>query len=322
MAATPKKKKQPARAGTQKMSRSAIAAEVKRLSKFAEQAREAEKHDASHRALEQILKLKPDHADSIWWMADYWHTVGKATPALKFYRKYLKMHPGDPEAIHMIASLGGGKAPKRASNDYVSMHFDSYADDFDKSLVSELKYQAPKLVTRAIAKVRGKKAPPADILDLGCGTGLVGVEIKPMAKTLTGVDLARKMVQIARKRGIYDKLAVAEVTKYLREHRRQFDIIVNADVMIYFGDITALFRAAAAALRPGGLYAFSVESHTKGTYTLTDTGRYKHNPKWLRAVGKEVGLIERHHTTGRLRFEVGKPVPGYYGVMEKVDKKK
>jgi predicted TPR repeat methyltransferase len=324
MPITPKKKKQPTRAGAvaKKKSRSAITAEIKKLSKRAEKAREDEDHEASRKALEQILELNPDHADSIWWMADFWHTVGSAPPALKFYRRYLKIHPGDPEAIHMIASLGGGRTPKRASNDYVSMHFDSYADDFEKSLISELKYQAPKLVARAIAKVRGKKPPPADILDLGCGTGLVGVKMKPLAKTLTGVDLARKMVQIARKRGIYDKLAVAEVTKYLRDNRNKFDIIVNADVMIYFGDITALFRAAAAALRPGGLYAFSVESHPKGTYTLTDTGRYKHNPKWLRTIGKEVGLIERHNTTGRLRFEVGKPVPGYYGVMEKVDKKK
>ncbi len=327
-AATAAKKKKPAKKAVKKAvkkvvkkparpARKSAAAEIRTLLARAEKAREREDHEASRKALERVLELSPRNDQAIWWMGDYWHTVDKAKPALKYYRAYLKIHPGDPEAVHMIASLGGRPAPKRASDDYVAMHFDSYAEDFDKSLVGELKYQAPKLLVRAVAKVRGRNAEAGDVLDLGCGTGLVGVEVKPMARKLVGVDLARKMLREARKRGIYDRLVAEEVTKFARSQRGKFDIIVSADVLIYFGDITALFRAAAKALRPGGVFGISVESHSGGTYKLTSSGRYSHNPAWLRQVAEKAGLLQRHGAKGRLRFEVGKPVPGYFAVYQR-----
>jgi predicted TPR repeat methyltransferase len=217
----------------------------------------------------------------------------------------------------MIASLGGRAVPRRASDEYLRMHFDSYAEDFDKSLLKELGYQAPKVLGTTVLKTRGSRAPKADICDIGCGTGLVGLELKGIARTLTGVDLSRKMAAQSRARGIYDRVAVSEVTKFLRANKARYDIVTAADVLIYFGDVTALFRAAARALRPGGLFAFTVESRRSGTYHLTVTGRYAHNPAWLDKVGAEAGFIKRSHLRAPLREEVGKPVPGYYGVMER-----
>ena len=299
-------------------SRRAIADKIKTLARAAERARDKGEHEKSRAALERILALDPGNADAVWWMGDYWHTMERPRPALRYYRKYLGLHPGDPEALHMIAALGGRPGRRRASDDYLRTHFDAYAEDFEDSLVGELDYRAPRLLRRALAKVRGPRAEPADIADIGCGTGLVGVEVRGMARTLTGVDLSRKMVALARKRGIYDRLAVAEVTRFLRSHRRRFDMVVSADVLIYFGDITALFRAAAGALRPGGLFAFTAESRRGGTYALTASGRYAHNPAWLARVGRAAGLAERHRASGRLRYEVGRPVAGVISVMEKV----
>ena len=38
---------------------------------------------------------------------------------------------------------------------------------------------------------------PLDVLDLGCGTGLMGAEIHPLARTLVGVDLSSQMLENA-----------------------------------------------------------------------------------------------------------------------------
>jgi predicted TPR repeat methyltransferase len=306
------------RAAAKRPSRRAIAEEVKNLCRKAEIAREKNDYEASRVALERALALDPECSDAIWWMGDYWHTVNQREPALKFYRRYLYMHPGDAEALHMIASLGGRAVPKRASDEYLRMHFDSYAEDFDKSLLKELGYQAPKVLGATVLKARGSRAPKADICDIGCGTGLMGLELKGIARTLTGVDLSRKMAALTRARGIYDRVAVGEVTKFLRANKARYDIVVAADVLIYFGDITALFKAAARALRPGGLFAFTAESRRGGTYHLTVTGRYAHNPAWLDKVAAEAGFTKRGHVRAPLREEVGKPVPGYYGVMERL----
>tara|TARA_B110000090_G_C12987149_1_gene295156 strand:- start:115 stop:345 length:231 start_codon:yes stop_codon:yes gene_type:complete len=54
-----------------------------------------------------------------------------------------------------------------------------------------------------------------DVLDLGCGTGLAGAWLKDYAKTLTGVDLSESMVEVARKKMIYQSLTVGHLQQYV-----------------------------------------------------------------------------------------------------------
>ncbi len=293
----------------------ALAEEVVTLCDKAERARELNRHEVSRRLLERALELEPECPNAIWWLADYWHDAGRPTKALPLYKRFLAIEPDDPEALHMIAALGGRKAPRHAPDDYVRRQFDSYAEDFDKSLVGDLDYQAPQLIARALAKVRGKETPRADVADLGCGTGLMGMEVASFAKSLSGVDLSPKMIREARKRRIYDRLAVDEITRYLRKTRRKYDVIVCADVIIYVGDVTEMFRAIAESLRPGGLFAFSVEWCKGPGFKLTGTGRYAHSPEWLRRTAAASGLEELHAFRDRLRYEKGLPVKGYISVM-------
>ena len=119
------------------------------------------------------------------------------------------------------------------------------------------------------------------------------------------------MAARARKRGIYDAVAVAEITRYLRETGRRYDLIAAADVLIYIGDVGPMFRAAARVLRPGGLLAVSAESQTRGGFRLTDTGRYAHTLTYLRSEAKRAKLVERLHRNERQRFELGKAVMGH-----------
>ncbi len=293
----------------------ALAEEVVALCNKAEAARERDQDETSRRALEKALALEPDCPNAIWWLADYWHERSERAKALALYRRYLKLEPDDPEAKHMIAALGGRRAPRNAPDDYVRRQFDSYAEDFDKSLVGDLEYQAPELIEKALKAVRAPDAPPADIADLGCGTGLVGPRVRPWARSLVGIDLSPKMIREARKRRVYDKLVIGEITKYLNARKAVFDIITCADVIIYVGDVTRMFRAVARALRPGGLFAFTAEVRRGPGVKLTDSGRYAHNPAWLRRTGKAAGLKEIKGFEDRLRFERGASVMGYISVM-------
>ena len=49
------------------------------------------------------------------------------------------------------------------------------------------------------------------MLDLGCGTGLAGAAFRPHVDWLAGVDLSPKMIEVARAKGLYDRLAVADI---------------------------------------------------------------------------------------------------------------
>jgi predicted TPR repeat methyltransferase len=154
-----------------------------------------------------------------------------------------------------------------------------------------------------------------DMLDLGSGTGLVGARFQPITRKLWGVDLSTEMARRARALGIYETVAVSEINAYLKKTRRTFDLVTAADVLIYFGDLAAMFRGVGRVLRPGGLFAVSAEALRRGDFRLTSSGRYAHNLSYLRRVGREAGLSLVHHRSGRLRFELGKPVMGHVAVF-------
>jgi predicted TPR repeat methyltransferase len=154
-----------------------------------------------------------------------------------------------------------------------------------------------------------------DILDLGCGTGLCGVVLKPYASRLTGVDLSPAMLDQAKKRGIFDELETAEVTGYLQKNAGRFDLVAAGDVLVYIGELSPVFEAARKALRPGGLFAFTAEQFDGTGYALGDSMRYAHSRDYLeqtaRAAGFEVRMLQETSTRKENRI----PVPGWIVVL-------
>jgi predicted TPR repeat methyltransferase len=61
------------------------------------------------------------------------------------------------------------------------------------------------------------------VLDLGCGTGLTGLEIKRFCATLERIDLSSSMVEQARVKNIYDKLTHIDIAEYLSRSELDFD---------------------------------------------------------------------------------------------------
>jgi 2-polyprenyl-3-methyl-5-hydroxy-6-metoxy-1,4-benzoquinol methylase len=81
-----------------------------------------------------------------------------------------------------------------------------------------------------------------DILDIGCGTGGAGAWLKDYANTLVGVDLSENMVQLARKKMLYQELHVQPLNTYLLSCTKTFDLVVAADVLSYVGDLRETFQ--------------------------------------------------------------------------------
>ena len=81
-----------------------------------------------------------------------------------------------------------------------------------------------------------------DILDLGCGTGGAGAWLKDYARSLVGVDLSDNMVELARKKMLYQELHVQPLNAYLQTCTKTFDLVVAADVFSYVGQLEETFR--------------------------------------------------------------------------------
>ena len=260
----------------------------------------------------RVVTLRPKHREARKQLALAHCTLGDVAEAVKIFEEWLQEEPGDPVAQHMLAACTGRGVPKRASNSFVETTFDSFASSFDAKL-EKLSYRAPSLVAATLEDSGLEPLNRLDVLDAGCGTGLCGAIVSPFACRLVGVDLSEKMLTQARDKQVYHSLVKAELTEYLRESSDAFDLVVSADALVYFGDLKEVIEVVARALRPNGLFAFTLE-HSAGDgdqvdYRLEVHGRYSHSrtyvEKLLMASGLKPTIVQ-----AALRMEAGAPVSG------------
>ena len=163
-------------------------------------------------------------------------------------------------------------------------------------------------------------------VDLGCGTGLMGVALgagktravgqTPVVRSLAGVDLSPKMVDFARMTGAYDRLVAGDLIDFLAaENDAACDLVVAADVFVYIGDLGAIFTQCARTLVPNGILAFSVQHSEDADWKLGGDLRYAHSQVYLRGLaarhGFEAALLEEAST----RKDAGRDVPGLVCVL-------
>ncbi|WP_207477063.1 class I SAM-dependent DNA methyltransferase [Arenibaculum pallidiluteum] len=275
------------------------------------------RHDEAADALATALSLPgcPDEAHALLGSTLYrLQLAGKGEEAVARARAWEAAHPGHPLAGHTVAALGGAPAPALPGDSWVRLTFDRLADGFDRHLAG-LGYDVPRNLTALLA---GHGPVPGTILDIGCGTGLCGPLLRPLATRLEGVDLSPGMLAEAARKGVYDALHEAEAAAFMRTRPEAWDVAVAADVLIYIGDTAPLLHAAAAALRPGGILAVSIEDAEDGTagagatgWTLHASGRYRHAPDRLRDALAMAGLQPLAFEATTIRMERGAPIPGH-----------
>ncbi len=254
---------------------------------------------------QRALRVDPYQPDVLADLGRLWGILGDIVRARSWFERALAI---DPDCGRARAGLAALDAPATLSPAYIRTLFDQYADRFDADLTGTLKYRAPDHVAELLARC-GVGTASADLLDLGCGTGLSGLALKPFARSLEGVDLSPGMVAKARARGIYDDLAVDEAEAFLNRSAKCWDVIAAVDMLNYVGDLTPVFRAAAARLRPGGLLAGTVERAEDGQ-ALSEKRRYRHGVDRLLAALDEAGLSPVELSEAELRQEGGVPVVG------------
>jgi predicted TPR repeat methyltransferase len=259
--------------------------------------------------IQRALESNPRSVELLLTLAKLYRHMDRSDDALGAYRRVLDVDPSRQDVQHMIAALSGsGAAPARAADAYVAEEFDGFAARYDEVLVGWLEYRGPAIVHRAVMEVLGANPPPQDVVDLGCGTGLAARVFRPLARRLDGVDLSEKMVEKARARGLYDALAVDEIGRFLARMPQAYTLAIAADVLIYFGDLAPVFGAVARALKPRGVFAFTVEAGSGGSYRLTQSGRYAHDDAYVRAAAAEAGFEVVRATDETVRKEKLQPV--------------
>jgi predicted TPR repeat methyltransferase len=239
--------------------------------------------------------------------------LGRRGEAAECYRDAIASSDQPPIFVHLLAALDG-RSTAAAPADYVRATFDGFARDFDERLVGHFDYHVPEVIARSIRRIRPFGPRSAEVLDLGCGTGLSGAALADVCKRLVGVDVSGNMLQEARARGCYQELAEAEILEWMRAAApAMFDLVIAADVLVYFGDLGPIFGQARRLLRPGGLFAFSIEVCRDADWRLQDSGRYAQSAAYIER------LARQHGFTVALRADqpIRKPIVGLLYILQR-----
>ena len=163
------------------------------------------------------------------------------------------------------------------------------------------------------------------VLDLGCGTGLVGLAIGDLPiGPLTGVDLAPRMLAEARAKGLYAELREGDIVQELKVSGQTWPLIIAADVFCYFEGLDDIFSAIYHSLEAGGWFVFSVERLLTDFGRLSETqwspgrhGRYAHAEHYVYEQLFAAGFRILQHVRLAVRREAGADVPGLLIVAER-----
>ena len=266
---------------------------------FKQTARISEALDANQKS----ITLSPQDSEAHYNLGNTLRELGRFDEAEESYRQATELKPDFAEAKHQLASLTE-ETTNSAPRAYVEKLFDGYAAKFDHSLVDNLEYKMPKMIVEIILE-NHPGGMLGSILDLGCGTGLTGLEIKKYCTNLEGIDLSKRMLDEATKKNTYDRLTYRDIVDYLSTENLNFDYFISTDVFIYVGDLSDVFRLIKSRNNLGGKLAFSTEHTDKNGFILGKSGRYSHSKPYIESLCEKYNYTVSHFEIVTLRKEKG-----------------
>ena len=288
-------------------------------SQLAEFLRDAGRFAAAVEAAGKAAARAPDDAGIRFRLGQCRWDAGDRAAAAQDLRRVIELDPSDPfGAAHHIA-IAEGRVPPGLSIDTLRVGFDEFAGYYDTKMVDRLRYRGPEEIAACLeAEAAAALPPPWDILDLGCGTGLVGVALRGRKRRLVGIDLSAKMLDLARRRGLYDALHQGDLIELLGGLRAEpFDVAAAGELFIYFGALVPAFTAIRGVLRPGGYLVFNTQTPTAETVEIEPcrSKTFAHSEIYLRRAAAESGFVIRRAAPCFIRMEDGKPVDSLVTVL-------
>ena len=274
--------------------------------------------DEALAAYDAALALAPGFAEAWSRRGSLLRETGRYAEAAAAWQRAIE-HGADRELhAYYLAGVGAGdgERPAHPPRAYVEGLFDEYAASFGGHLVQALGYRAHARLVDGLDRLHSARQALLrrhDGLDLGCGSGLCAPGLAPRVAALDGVDLSRRMLDQARRLGLYRDLVHDDLAGFLSSTDRRYAAVVAADVFIYVGALDDVFAGVRRVLVPGGVFAFSVERPDDDYATepvLQTSLRYQHGERLVRALAARHGLRVDAVVEATLREEQGRPVAG------------
>lgn len=246
---------------------------------------------AAIEVLSGALDLAPGWAGGWFRLGEYHERAGDTAAAAQAWERALAADPADPFGAGLKRDLlRHVPVAESMPPAFVEALFDQYAPRFDQALRGRLHYRGPEILRDQLLRCGFTRAVRA--LDLGCGTGLMGVVLRPCCDWLGGIDLSAGMLAEARAKGVYDRLDKGDIGG-LSVGGAHYDLIVAVDVFAYLGALERIVAWCAGSLAPGGRLAFTVEAGDEPVM-LRDSRRFAHSRSYIEGLLRDAGFAGVH----------------------------
>ena len=145
------------------------------------------------------IKIEKNSSKIYFNLAEMFLSIGDLNNSKKFFNKTIELDQNH-EAANFKMDLLNGKLKGEFPKNYLKNYFNDYAETFEKHLISNLHYSVPIVFSNIIRDKYGINYSFKKILDLGCGTGLCGNQIKNNYQILTGIDISIEMLKKAKEK--------------------------------------------------------------------------------------------------------------------------
>lgn len=140
----------------------------------------------------------------------------------------------------------------------IAARYDEWVPTYEHELVKEWRYDAPGVAAQMIAEAL-KAKDSASVLDLGCGTGLVGKALHNSGiRTIDGVDVSEASLDAARQTGIYRNTIRHDFNSGpLPFLAHTYDAAISVGVLSYAHDPISVIRDLCRVVVPAGIVVFT-----------------------------------------------------------------
>lgn len=107
-----------------------------------------------------------------------------------------------------------------------------------------------------------------DIVDIGCGGGLVCEPLSRMGANVYGVDGDAQAIDVAQEHAAQNDLDITYTCGEARNLGRKFDVVCALEVAEHVSDLQEFMRDCADLLKPDGILIMSTLNRTAKSYAL------------------------------------------------------
>ena len=158
----------------------------------------------------------------------------------------------------------------------VRTFYEQYAGEYDAVLRESVGYVAPEISTRIFTEFVENRS--ARIIDLGCGTGLVGEALHAHGYShVDGADFAEPMLGEARAKGVYRELLQLDLNDPAALDGRGYDAAISVGS---FGEAhigAGALDGVLAHVAPGGIFCVCVNERCIGEFGFGAKFREMHD---------------------------------------------